>query len=155
MHSSVQGLEVSKWCATLRTKVHFQVVHKACSRECTSKFPSCALQLLLLWISRRMHWLGHLETFRYNTHLPNHPLGGRCSVGGQRESAQVGGQKMKWCDFIIKDLKKCDLVPDRHDTVHAREGCLEGVCEGCRNRAYFFLEEAEEKKRWSEADERR
>ena len=64
---------------------------------------------------RRLRWLGHLERLD-DTRLPNCLLV-CCPLGGKRS---VGGQKMRWCDVIMKDLKKCNLVPDWCDAAHGR-----------------------------------
>ena len=38
---------------------------------------------------------------------------------GPEGKYSVGGQKMRRCDFIMKDLNKYDMVPDWYCTVHA------------------------------------
>ena len=63
---------------------------------------------------RRLCWLGHLEHLD-GTRLPKCllvccPLGSKLSVGGQ---------KMRWYDVIMRELKKCNLVSDTHTHTHS------------------------------------
>ena len=55
---------------------------------------------------RRLRWLGHLERMD-DTRLPKcllvcRPQAGKCSAGGQ---------KRRWNDVVLGDLKKCGLLP--------------------------------------------
>ena len=90
---------------------------------------------------RRLRWLGHLERLD-DTRLPKCLLV-CCPLGGKRS---VGGQKMRWCDVIMKDLKKCNLVPDWRDAAHDRDVWREFV-EGGAAEHNCFQEEDEEKRK--------
>ena len=71
-----------------------------------------------------------------------------CPLGGKRS---VGGQKVRWCDEIMRDLKKCDLVLDWRDAAHDRDVWRESVEDGAaelncfqeEDKAMFSLEFSE------------
>ena len=55
----------------------------------------------------RLHWLGHLDKLD-DTHLPKCLLVScNCPLGGKHS---VSGQNIRWCDVIMRDLKKCNLI---------------------------------------------
>ena len=56
---------------------------------------------------RRLRWLGHVERMA-DSRIPKGLLVCRPLVGKR----SVGGQKRRWNDLVILDLKKCDLIPD-------------------------------------------
>ena len=58
-------------------------------------------------MKRRLRWLGHLERME-NSRIPKCFLVCRPVTG--RRSA--GGQKKRWCDVLVSDLKWCDLWDD-------------------------------------------
>ena len=90
----------------------------------------------------RLHWLGHLDRLD-DTDLPKCllvccPLGGKCSVGDWR---------IKWCDVIMRDMKKCDLTPDQCDAACKRAVWWEFVEDGT-SELNVFLKEDEEKEKY-------
>ena len=97
---------------------------------------------------RRLRWLGHLERLD-DTRIPKRLLV-CCPLGGKRS---VGGQKMRWCDVIVRDLKRCDLVPDWRDTAHDRDVWRQSVEDGAAELNYF--QEEDEEKRKDELKQRR
>ena len=70
----------------------------------------------VMMMKRRLRWLGHVAQ-KKEDRIPKcllvcKPAGGKCSVGGQ---------KRRWNDVLVDDLKKCELysswreeVQDRH-----------------------------------------
>ena len=58
-------------------------------------------------LKRRLRWLGHLER---NGEFVNPRMLPGCRPVIQRRSA--GGQKKRWCDVLVSDLKWCDLWDD-------------------------------------------
>ena len=58
-------------------------------------------------MKRRLRWLGHLERME-NSRIPKCFLVCRPVTG--RRSA--GGQKKRWCDVLVSDLKWCDMWDD-------------------------------------------
>ena len=69
----------------------------------------------VLIMKRRLRWLGHLEWLDDN-HLPKcllvyYPQAGKCSIEGQ---------KKRWCDVVMHDLKICDLLLDWCDVEQVR-----------------------------------
>ena len=63
-----------------------------------------------------------------------------------RWKALSWGQKMRWCDVITRDLKKCDLVPDWPDTAYEMTVGRVLVGDGAAE-LNCFLEKDEEKRK--------
>ena len=64
---------------------------------------------------RRMRWLGHVEIMK-DCRLPKCLLVYK-PVSGKRSA---GGQKRRWDDVLMGDLKRCDLLEDWKETVQDR-----------------------------------
>ena len=62
----------------------------------------------ILVMMRRLQWLGHLERLD-GTRFPKRLLM-CCPV--------AGGQKRRWNDLILHDLKICGLLPEWHEVAH-------------------------------------
>ena len=54
---------------------------------------------------------------------------------------------MGWYDVIMRDLKKCNLVPDWCDAAHDRAIWREFVGDGATELNSFFLKEGEKKRK--------
>ena len=63
-------------------------------------------------LRRRLRWLGHVD----DTRIPKCLLVCRPLVGKR----SAGGQKKRWNDVILADLKECDLLPDWREVAHER-----------------------------------
>jgi len=66
-------------------------------------------------LRRRLRWLGHLERME-DSRLPKCLLVSRPTVGKR----SVGGQKRRWNDAVMEDLKKCDLLADWREVARER-----------------------------------
>ena len=90
---------------------------------------------------RRLRWLGHLERMD-DTRLPKCLLVCRPQAG--KHSA--GGQKRRWNDVVLGNLKKCGLLPGWSELAHERVAWRAMVREASRdlNRS---LEESEIRKK--------
>ena len=64
---------------------------------------------------RRWQWLVHLERLA-DCRIPKCLL--VCTLVGGKHA--VGGQKRRWNDNVMRDLKRCDLISDWHDFVQER-----------------------------------
>ena len=64
---------------------------------------------------RRLRWLGHLERMD-NSHLPKCLLVCRLQVGKRA----AGGQKRRWNDVVLRDLRICGLLSDWREVAHER-----------------------------------
>ena len=90
---------------------------------------------------RRLHWLRHVERIA-DSRIPMCLL--VCQPYGGKRS--VGGQKRRWNDLVLSDLKKIYLLPDSRDMAHERGAwrCLVKEASAELNRS---LEEDELKKK--------
>ena len=86
---------------------------KKCNTELWSMAEIERVEVMVMrW---RLLCLGHLEWLE-DTRLPkclllHLPLGGK---------SLVRGQKMRWYDMIVRDLKKLNLIPDWRDAAHEK-----------------------------------
>ena len=90
---------------------------------------------------RRLRWLGHVERMD-DTRLPKCLL--VCKPQDGKRS--VGGQKRRWNDLVLRDLKRCGLFPDWRDMACER-GAWRGLVNEAASELNCLLEEDEERKK--------
>ena len=90
---------------------------------------------------RRLRWLGHVERMD-DTRLPKCLL--VCKPQDGKRSA--GGQKRRWNDLVLWDLKRCGLLPDWRDMACER-GAWRGLVNEAASELNCLLEEDEERKK--------
>ena len=69
----------------------------------------------IMLMRRRLRWLGHVQRME-GCRLPKCLL--MCKPAKGRRS--VGGQKKRWSDMMMEDLKRCDLLEDWKETAQDR-----------------------------------
>ena len=97
----------------------------------------------VMLMRRRLRWLGHVARMEGNR-IPKCLL--VCKPFGGKRSA--GGQKRRWNDVIVEDLKKCELYPNWREQVEDRS-----TWRGLINAAAEDVNEEMEAKEQSKKDE--
>ena len=69
----------------------------------------------VMLMKRRLRWLGHVARME-EARIPKCLL--VCKLAGGKRS--VGGQKRRWNDVIVNDLKKCELYPNWREQAQVR-----------------------------------
>ena len=75
----------------------------------------CLERVDVMVMRRRLRWLGHVERMK-DSRLPKCLL--LCKPASGKRSA--GGQKRRWNNVIMGDLKRCDLLEDWRETAQDR-----------------------------------
>ena len=90
---------------------------------------------------RRLCWLGHLERME-NSRLPKCLLVCRPASGKR----SMGGQRRRWNDLVMSDLKKCNMLADWREVAQER-AAWRGVVKMMTGKLNDQLEAAEKERK--------
>ena len=90
---------------------------------------------------RRLKWLGHVASMEPDR-IPRQLL--VCKLKG--EKCSVGGQKLRWVDVVMRDLKKCKIKQDWKNIAQNRDE-WSSIVEAAANEVNERAEEMEKLKK--------
>ena len=99
------------------------------------------MRVEVIMLQRRLRWLGHVLRMA-SERIPRCLLVSKIA-GGKRA---MGKQKLRWCDVVSNDLKRCGLVENWSEIAVDRK-MWRGLVHACAKEVNEELEDLEQRKK--------